>query len=649
MSFTAEDMYLHQDIQALRGSRGGAAFIVSTPDRDSDTYLSRLWHLAPGAEQPRALSAAEFGVQTPIPDPQARSFAFLSNRGERGRGVHVLTLGQGEARRLPDRDGHLSAILQWAGDCVLVLERVPWEEAGSSESKDDSAPVVLNFLPWKRDGGDPLVGSRTRLVALPVNGDEPRVVLEGDFEVTEAQISPDALTLVCLRREGGRQRHRDLLVVGAADGSDLQPIESPLYSMAGLTWSPDGRWVACVGARDEGDSMKQLWLYEPDTSSWSCPLPDLELEGSDLVWRHDGRALACVGAAAGLFKVGFVELDAHELHWAQMDEVQVSGICACGDGALLCAFNSPLEGAGVALLSWSGVCEKRFSEFNAWVESRRRPRFGKRTFKVPDGTGGQECIDVWLLDDPECPDPKPTLVDFHGGPQSVALIDLAGHLHWCELCAKGWRVVLPNPVGSSSYGRDFARRLQGWWGELDLPQVEAVLDQLVEEGAADDRIACSGSSYGGYLSAWAATRSHRFRAAVVVAPVTDINSHAGTSDSGYYVTPYAMGGELSETRDRNARLSPTSHAHQAKAAVLLLQGEEDRRCPLGQSEQLFAGLVREGVGPVRMVVYPGGGHSFARSGKPSHRLDFFRRSIDWLQSNVIAQPQGARHANSKES
>jgi dipeptidyl aminopeptidase/acylaminoacyl peptidase len=228
--------------------------------------------------------------------------------------------------------------------------------------------------------------------------------------------------------------------------------------------------------------------------------------------------------------------------------------------------------------------------------------------------------------------PYPLLVDMHGGPHSHVSTDYAMHTCWYPLLSQGWAIVAPNAVGSSGYGTRFARRLRAYWGELDFPQYLAVVDALVDEGIADPaRLVCTGKSYGGFLSAWAVGHADRFQAAIVSAPVSDIYSHGGTSDTGYYVTPYTMKGELPDTAERCVRLSPVAHARKATTATLILQGADDARCPIGQSEELFARLIRCSEVPVEMVVYPGGSHGLAESGKPSHRVDYHQRVCDWAR------------------
>ena len=228
--------------------------------------------------------------------------------------------------------------------------------------------------------------------------------------------------------------------------------------------------------------------------------------------------------------------------------------------------------------------------------------------------------------------PYPLLVDMHGGPHSIVLTDYAAHTYWYLLLSKGWAIVAPNAVGSGSYGRAFARRLRGRWGELDLPQYQAVVAQLQEERIADARLACAGKSYGGFLGAWAIGHCDLFRAAVVAAPVANILSHMGTSDTGYYVTPFAIGCGPEDDPERYRRLSPVNYCHDVHAATLLLQGEDDGRCPRGQSEELFANLVRCSDAVTQLVVYPQSSHAEAESGRPSNRVDYHRRLADWVEA-----------------
>jgi dipeptidyl aminopeptidase/acylaminoacyl peptidase len=290
----------------------------------------------------------------------------------------------------------------------------------------------------------------------------------------------------------------------------------------------------------------------------------------------------------------------------------------------------PSQPSEVSLCGIDGRGEHRVTDFNPWWRERAPVQAELRAFEVPDGKGGTETIEGWLLSAKGAKRPGPLLDDVHGGPASYALLDFDTNVYWQVLCARGWNVLALNAVGSASYGREFCDRLQGRWGELDLPQHEAAVRQLQSEGVCDHRVAIGGKSYGGYLTAWAVGQVSTFRAAVVMAPVGNIETHYGTSDGGYYADPLYMGGGPRFDRELARRLSPMEHIEKARTPTLFLQGKEDERCPKCQSEELFVSMMRAGQTEAELVLYPDEGHTFLGEGAPSVRADACQRIIHWL-------------------
>jgi len=461
-------------------------------------------------------------------------------------------------------------------------------------------------------------------------------LVEGDFDVSDAKWSPDGRTLAYSRKREGVQRHQADLWLARADGSEARRVTDDLYSVTGMQFSPDGRTIAFAAGHIEGDSIVNLYFYDVESGQRRCPQgDDLQLEGATIVWHPDGDRVATIAAHRGLFEIAIVDARSGVVTPVRGGLRHVTALAATREG-LVFAAASVRALDEIHHVPWSGEGGRRLTAFNRrWFRARIRPRVRKRRFEVPTEDGGTETIEAWVMLPPEGDGPFPLVVDFHGGPQSIALIDFASHLYWYDVIGRGYAVVAPNPVGSGSYGGDFARRLTGHWGEYDLPQVEAIVAQLRAEGIAHpERLGCYGKSYGGYLSAWVAAKSDLFKAAVVSAPVTDLQSHGGTSDSGYYVTPYAMGADLHEYAEQYARLSPVEHAAKVDTATLFLQGQDDQRCPVGQSEEMFASMVRAGHTRSMMVIYPGGSHSLAGSGKPSHRMDYHRHVARWMDTYV---------------
>jgi dipeptidyl aminopeptidase/acylaminoacyl peptidase len=638
--FTSEDIYQHRTLQDLSGAPGHTrtVFVRSRASKKKDTYLSTAWIVdtAPDSTQrARQLTSPQFSASSLIVDQAGERVAFVSAR-EKGQGqqLHILRLDGGEARAVTDTPEHVKSLLAWSHDgCkLLATQSFKWAEDEHDDPDAKNRPIVVKHLPYKIDGTGTKVGTRTRLIEIDARSGDIKTLVEGDFDVSEARWSPDGRALAFSRKRGGLQRHQADLWLADGDGGNARQATDDLYSVSGLSFSPDGNMLAFGASHIEGDSLVKLYFLDIETGRRRNLDDDaLQLEGSTIVWHPDGTRVAVVGSRNGLFEITFVDVESDRVRMIDGGLRHVTALASSGDGLVFVAA-SVREADELYFVDWDGKHERRLTAFNrSWFRQRLRPQVEKRQFDVPDGQGGTEPVEAWLLRPLEGDGPFPVLVDFHGGPQSVALIDYASHAYWWELVSKGWAVLAPNTVGSGGYSGEFARRLRSHWGEYDLPQVEAIIQQLRDEGFANHRLACYGKSYGGYLSAWTAANSDLFKAAVVSAPITNIHSHGGTSDTGYYVTPYAMKAELYRNAEVFARLSPVEHAAKVETATLFLQGQDDQRCPVGQCEEMFANLIRAGHDRSMMVIYPGGSHSLASAGAPSHRVDYHGRIVRWVE------------------
>lgn len=655
----AHDLFRHRVLLALTGNakQSRLVFAAKQAREQGDDYETTLWAVRPdGDGPPRPLAPGIRDASSPVLRPDGAEVAFISKRGGEHAQLQLAPLDGGEARALTHAtDVRWSSIEDWSHDGarLLALAQVEWDEGGEdAHTSAGRGPSVAKFLPYKRDGAGITVGQRTHLYAIDARSGHPAPLTAGDFDVAKAAWSPDGTQLAFIRHRDGRQRHRTDLWLADADGGNARLAVDTLAAIESLAWSPDGiRLLLCAG-EVEGDSSVFPWVFEPARGGAPRRLGDGDFELSPSakpLWHPDGRRAAVVGDVRGLPRLAILDVDAGTVRIPHDDLRALQGLAQCGDR--LCFIATSMRSLDeIHSVAWDGGDERRHGRFNAWFEERQRPRVSLRRFDVPDGAGGTEHVDAWVLLPAEGEGhgdgPYPLLVDMHGGPHSTVLVDFSAHTYWYSLLSHGWAVVAPNAVGSTGYGRAFARRLCGRWGELDLPQHLAIVRALQDEGIADDRLACAGKSYGGFLAAWAIGQCDVFRAAAVAAPVANIESHMGTSDTGYYVTPYAMGCEPTEGRAVYHRLSPIAYCHNATAATLILQGENDGRCPRGQSEELFAHLIRCTEAPVELVTYPGSSHSEAESGRPGNRVDYHARLAGWLDvhANLRAQPRDRQAA-----
>jgi len=128
----------------------------------------------------------------------------------------------------------------------------------------------------------------------------------------------------------------------------------------------------------------------------------------------------------------------------------------------------------------------------------------------------------------------PLILNIHGGPAGIyteRFLGRPGLYPLAVFTANGYAILRANPRGSSGYGRKFRFANYNDWGGMDYQDLMRGVDRVIEMGVADpDRLAVMGWSYGGFMTSWIITQTHRFRAAAIGAPVTNLWSFTGTSD-----------------------------------------------------------------------------------------------------------------------
>src|SRR6185437_3860282 len=171
----------------------------------------------------------------------------------------------------------------------------------------------------------------------------------------------------------------------------------------------------------------------------------------------------------------------------------------------------------------------------------------------------------------------PLIVSVHGGPANL------NDPHWAAgsfeptlLSALGYFVFFPNPRGSYGQGEAFTRANVKDFGYGDLQDTLAGLDRALRAVPAIDpnRLGITGWSYGGYMTMWAITQTHRFRAAVAGAGISDWLSYYGENSIDQWMTPY-FGDTIYNDRAVYARSGPINFIKNVQAPTLLVVGERD--------------------------------------------------------------------------
>ncbi|HXV75609.1 MAG TPA: prolyl oligopeptidase family serine peptidase, partial [Candidatus Polarisedimenticolaceae bacterium] len=228
------------------------------------------------------------------------------------------------------------------------------------------------------------------------------------------------------------------------------------------------------------------------------------------------------------------------------------------------------------------------------------------------------------------------LLIVHGGPESharngwVTNYSRPGQI----AAARGYAVYYPNYRGSTGRGVAFSKLGQGDAAGAEFDDLIDAIDALARDGLADaGRVGVTGGSYGGYATAWCATRfTDRFRAAVMFVGISNKLSKGLTTEIPVEDrTVHTLFDPWSRWQYSLER-SPLYHAEQARTPLLIAGGTADTRVHPSQSLQLYRALKLIGRTPVRYVRYPGEGHGNLNA---AARDDYGRRLMRWIDHFVL--------------
>lgn len=643
------DLYAMKRVGAVVPAPDGsfAVAAVTSFDVPANKGVDTLWLIAPGRE-PRALTVPERGsARDPAISPDGRRLAFVRETTAGGKPqLHVLELDGGEAQVLTDLplgardprwlpDGRRVVFLAEVLRDVPTIEGTKKLLAERAEQKVTARVTedrVYRF--WDRW----LTGAEIwHLFVIDVQTREARDLIprsERWFDLMEPvgtfDVSPDGTEVAfSADPEGVRgSEPRSAVFAVAIAGGEPRWLSQAQHAAGADAYrprySPDGRWMAWLHRRDKEFYADRLRVtrFDRTTEQTTVLTEAWDRSAATCEWTADSRALlieADDDARVNLFRLG-VDGGTPE-RVAQGGAIRSAR--AARDGSIWMKRDTLTTPAEVMRLDPSGKLEK-LSAFNdallaeldlGTVEEIRIP-----------GAGG-ETVQAWIVKPPgyDASRRYPLVHMIHGGPHHLFADEL--HLRWCApaFAAPGYVCALVNFHGSTSFGEAWTKSIDGAWGDKPMADVIAVTDHLLATGVADPaKMAITGGSYGGYLTAWIATQTDRFACAIVHAGVFDLSAAWG-SDINHRLRR-AFGSVPWEDRAAIDRWSPSAHTAGWVTPTLVIHGERDYRVQFTQALELYGILKSKGV-PARLVCYPDENHWIA---KPHNAMHWYGEVSLWL-------------------
>lgn len=608
------------------------AYVLSVPrtplvDDDGNNWSElHVAQLPGGASRP--FIAGKVDVSSVQWTPDGDGIAFLSKRdGDKHAALYVIPLGGGEASRVASLGSAISGYsISPDGKRVALVAAEPEDEARKKE-QDKGFKQEIYEEDFRR--------SRVWIASLESTDAKPSA-LEIEGSITQVRWSPVDERLLIARApsplvDDEMMRSR-VAIVDARDGKELAKFENP-GKLGAVTWSPDGKRIAILAGADLHDPSTSRIMVAPSAGGPLVdPLPGYPGDVTSIAWR----------APDALMYV------AHQGSWSVLEMLELSGaakpktlvptggpvmtsltLSKDGQHAALLA-SAPNHAAELFAMSHGDPAPRRLTQSNPWLDSKRLAKQEVFPFKARDGLALDGVL-VRPLD--ELPGKRyPLLLTVHGGPEAhvsngwVTSYSNPGQM----AAAQGFAVFYPNYRGSTGRGVAFSKLGQGDAAGKEFDDLVDAVDRLIEIGLVDKaKVAVTGGSYGGYATAWCATRfTDRFAAGVMMVGISNKISKVGTTDipdEEYYV--HALKRPWEDWQDLLER-SPIYYAKQSKTPLLILHGKDDPRVFPGQSRELYRHLKMHGNAPVRLVLYPGEGHG---NRKAASKLDYSLRMMQWFE------------------
>jgi len=221
---------------------------------------------------------------------------------------------------------------------------------------------------------------------------------------------------------------------------------------------------------------------------------------------------------------------------------------------------------------------------------------------------------------------NPAVVLPHGGPTGQT-VDSFNSIA-AALASRGYICIAPNVRGSTGYGLEFQKANFKDLGGGDLQDEVYATKFLIDTGYVDaKKIGITGGSYGGYMTLMAVGKTPDIWAAgVELFGIVDWYTMLQHEDAFLQEYEKSLLGDPEKDRTVYENASPIKYLRNAKAPLLVLQGENDIRVPKEEAEQVVQ--IYKSIGkPVDAKYYPQEGHGFA---KRENQVDSLKRAIAWF-------------------
>jgi len=622
------------------------AYAVGTPVVSENRTRSAVWIVPAAGGEARKFTAGEKRDSDPKFSPDGRRLAFLSNRDGSSQ-IWLVELAGGEPAKAtsfptgasgfrwsPDGTSFLitSDVFPECEDAACLERRTKEREKSPTKARVAERLLFRHWDAWKE-------GLRTHVWKVPVSGGAAVDLTPGDRDAPpfsvggslDFDVSPDGKEFVYAsnpdEKEALSTNSNLFLVSFDARGMPKNLTASNPAFDGSPKFSPDGNWIAYRSQKKPGFEADRfrLELYDRAAGRARELTEGFDAWVEEFEWAPDSRSLffsTHVMGRGAILRVA-VSGGAPVEVWRGATPSQIA---VSPDGSQVFFSASSLTRPAEILAVGTGKPGRPRSVTRANEALLAQVSLGEVSERSVKSADGRD-LHAWLVKPPGFDPSKkyPAVFLIHGGPQSAW--NDAWSYRWNPqvFAAYGYVVYAANPRGSTGFGQEFVDQISRDWGGRVYDDLMRQADDLESLPFVDPaRVGAAGASYGGYMVAWIAGHTDRFRALVCHDGVVDTASMALETEELWFTT-WDFGGWPWDS-DLYQKWNPIRFAEKFRTPTLVITNEKDFRVPFGQGLQFFTALQVRAV-PSKLLTFPDEGHWVV---KPGNSRVWHATVMDWL-------------------
>lgn len=387
-------------------------------------------------------------------------------------------------------------------------------------------------------------------------------------------------------------------------------------------------WVASNLGRDRTIIIKLNLLTGQEVGEPLFSHPDVDV--ANLGYSRKRRKLTSISYTTDKRQIHFLDEDTRLL-FQRLErelgnyEIVVTAMSKAEDKFMIRTYSDRSLGAYYFFDKNTDALVK-IVEVSPWLEEQNMAPMKPISYQTTDGL----TINGYLtLPIGKPAENLPVVINPHGGPW---VRDTWGFNPEVQLLAsRGYAVLQLNYRGSTGYGRKFWESSFKQWGKKMQDDITEGVNWLIQSGIADPkRVAIYGGSYGGYATLAGVTFTpDLFACGIDYVGVSNLFTFMNTIPpywKPYLDMMYEMVGNPTHDKDAMYEASPVFHIDHIKCPLFVVQGANDPRVNIDESDQIVEALRKQGVEVLYMVKYDEG-HGFHNE---ENRFEFYKAMLGFL-------------------